>query len=166
MAFRTEDSAWLAIVRSFSFKPASSCSNGCISQALAKATGKAILSFILRDASGLSSGCEDSMKPQPGIVRITFAQQHKIIAGSRARVLGSHREAEGARDSFDGGSGLDVQGPPAPVFRPWRGGRVHCYCFKRKYRGLLVAGTVTVLKPLAGMTGWPTGAQVLGCVRP
>src|ERR1035437_1059042 len=34
MAFRTDDSAWLAMVRSFSFKPASSCSNGCINQAL------------------------------------------------------------------------------------------------------------------------------------
>src|ERR1035441_10852855 len=133
MAFRTDDSAWLAIVRSFSFKPASSCSNGCITQALAKATGKAILSFILRDAQGLSSRCEDPMKPQPRIVRIAFSQQHEIIAGSRARVLGSHREAEGARDSFDRGSGLVVQGPLAPVFRPRRGERIHYYCFKRKY---------------------------------
>src|ERR1035437_8155053 len=34
MALPTDDSAWLAMVRSFSFKPASSCSNGCINQAL------------------------------------------------------------------------------------------------------------------------------------
>ena len=105
------------------------------------------------------------MKPQPRIVRIAFAQQHEIIPGSRARVLDSHREAEGARDSFDRGSSLDVQGPLAPVFRPWRVERIHYYCFKRKYKVLLVAGTVTVLNPLTGMTGWPTGAQALVCVR-
>src|ERR1035441_7645872 len=100
MAFRTDDSAWLAIVRSFSFKPASSCSNGCITQALAKATGKAILSFILRDAQGLSSRCEDPMKPQPRIVRIAFSQQQEIIAGSRARVLLRERNTNDTRLRF------------------------------------------------------------------
>src|ERR1017187_10495558 len=46
MTLRTDASAWLLMVRSFSFRPASSCSNGCINRALAKPSGNAILSLL------------------------------------------------------------------------------------------------------------------------
>src|ERR1035438_5848300 len=97
---------------------------------VAWATVAASVTSKIREAFRLIRSRKAPMRRWRPLLCAMMPQEHKIVAGTRAGVFGSHHEVQDARPPFDRGSGLGPDGPLAPVFRPRWVEWIHDHCFR------------------------------------